>query len=92
MYISHSSRKQVATKPSKKKISAPSAPTGEPIGTQIGANTLTLRWGKPTDDGGAKVDEYKIEQRRYLHAVILHVFIQCNSFAHLTHSITWRNQ
>uniref|UniRef100_A0A914ZQD0 Titin n=1 Tax=Parascaris univalens TaxID=6257 RepID=A0A914ZQD0_PARUN len=57
-------RKEVAAKPLKKKISSPSAPSEEPICTQIGANTLTLRWGEPADDGGASIDEYKIEQRR----------------------------
>ncbi|KHN81711.1 Titin [Toxocara canis] len=57
-------RREEAAKPTKKKVSPPGAPTGEPICTAVGINSLILRWGKPVDDGGATIDEYQIEHRR----------------------------
>ncbi|VDK50737.1 unnamed protein product [Anisakis simplex] len=56
-------REEVA-KPLKRKISPPNAPSEEPLCTEITTNTLIVRWCKPTDDGGATTEEYKVEQRR----------------------------
>lgn len=41
----------------------PGPPTGEPVAEQIGANSLTLVWGKPSEDGGSAIEAYRIEQR-----------------------------
>ncbi len=52
-------------KPKKEKAPAkvPGPPSGEPHAFNIGCNSLRLKWGRPLEDGGNPVEEYRIESR-----------------------------
>ncbi len=41
----------------------PGRPTGEPIADNVGVKSLVLKYGKPNDDGGSPIEEYRIECR-----------------------------